>query len=270
MQSSASLLPDYENPPVTEVVFGIQFKPLKGLKTPHIGLFWEKLEREEYPELKEVAPIAHTTEHFDQTEKQDMQVSATISSTPPLPRVFFINKIQNHLIQIQEDRFHQNWRKLEDNDKYPRFVELYPKFTKSWQTFQSFIQELTLGVMEPDQYELTYVNHIPRGQGWDSLSDIEKVFSEIQCRTGKRFLPEAEDLAWRKTYKLPEQTGRLHVSFRLVINKESKEQMMVLNLTARGFGDAMDNWFDKAHEWIVRGFADLTSETIQKSCWKKK
>jgi len=30
------------------------------------------------------------------------------------------------------------------------------------------------------------------------------------------------------------------------------------------------NWFDMAHEWIVRVFADLTGPSIQEAIWKKK
>ena len=31
----------------------------------------------------------------------------------------------------------------------------------------------------------------------------------------------------------------------------------------------MWNWFDLAHEWIVRGFADLTTEKIQQNIWRR-
>lgn len=33
--------PDFENPPVVEVVCGIQFEYLSQLITPHFGLLWE-------------------------------------------------------------------------------------------------------------------------------------------------------------------------------------------------------------------------------------
>lgn len=40
-------LPDYDNPPVNEVVIGIQFDQL-AITGAHIGLFWEEL-RDEFP-----------------------------------------------------------------------------------------------------------------------------------------------------------------------------------------------------------------------------
>jgi uncharacterized protein (TIGR04255 family) len=264
-------LPDYDNPPVSEVVFGIQFNKLENLKAPHTGILWEKLGRKEYPECKEMPPLAHTIESFDEIAPQLPSVTIEEFNHPPLPRLFFISEIKNHLIQVQEDRLLQNWRKLQAEDEYPRYVKLFPKFIGSWQLFNSFADELNLGPIQPNQYELTYVNHIPRGRGWRNLSEIHNVFRDLQSEPDRRFLPEPENISWRKTYRLPNDSGRLHVSLRLAISRESKDQVMILDLTARGFATKkMDAWFDMAHEWIVKGFTDLTSKSIQESVWKRK
>ena len=70
---------------------------------------------------------------------------------------------------------------------------------------------------------------------------------------------------------MPNNKGRLHALLRLAVNKESKDQIMIFELTARGFSsENMSDWFDMAHEWIVRGFSDLTNDTIQKTIWKRK
>jgi hypothetical protein len=64
--------------------------------------------------------------------------------------------------------------------------------------------------------------------------------------------------------------GRLHVSLKMATTKEAKK-IMVFELTARGFSNGpMDDWFAVAHEWIVRGFADLTTDSIQKAIWQRK
>jgi uncharacterized protein (TIGR04255 family) len=271
MQTTTSTLPDYDNPPVNEVVFGIQFKKLQNFKAPHTGILWEKLGRGEYPECKEMPPIGHTIESFEGVLPQSQSITIEGLINPPLPRLFFISEIKNHLIQIQEDRLHQNWRKLKPGDEYPRYVKLYPKFLESWKVFTAFAEELDLGHIEPDQYELSYVNHIPRGEGWVDLLDIHKVFRDFQLKSDDRFLPEPENMSWRKSYRLPDDKGRLHVSMRLAVSRESKDQLIILDLTARGFvAGQMDAWFAMAHEWIVKGFSDLTDESIQESIWKKK
>jgi uncharacterized protein (TIGR04255 family) len=270
MGHSPSARPDYDNPPVNEVVFGIQFKRLD-LKAPHTGFFWEKLTKEEYPECKEMPPLPHIVESFDTISTQSPSFSIEQFERPPLPRLFFINRIKNHLVQIQQDRFHQNWRKLKYEDNYPRYLSLFPQFAKSWGLFGSFVREQNLGELEPDQYELTYVNHIPRGQAWRSLKDIGKIFPEFQCNVENRFLNEPEDISWRKVFRLPDNNGRLYASLRLAASRELKDQIMIFDLTARGFNaDNINAWFEMAHEWIVRGFADLTDGTVQKTVWKRK
>jgi uncharacterized protein (TIGR04255 family) len=269
-KNTTSSLPDYHNPPINEVVFGIQFKPLN-LKSPHIGFFWEKLTKEEYPEYKEMPTLPHIVEPFDSPNVLPSPFAIESFELPPLPRLFFINKIRNHLIQIQPDRFLQNWRKLRNEDNYPRYDNLFPQFVSSYELFKSFTIEQNLGELKPDQYELTYVNHIPRGEAWRSLKDIDKIFPEFQCKTEGRFLNEPEDVSWRKVFRLPDKKGRLHVSLQLATSKELKDQIMVFNLTVRGFApDNMSEWFGMAHEAIVRGFADLTNDTIQSTIWKRK
>ena len=41
-------LPDYRNPPIDEVVIGVQFPPIPKFQDVHIGLYWQKV-RNEYP-----------------------------------------------------------------------------------------------------------------------------------------------------------------------------------------------------------------------------
>jgi uncharacterized protein (TIGR04255 family) len=77
--------PDYEKPPVAEVVFGIQFKELVQLKTPHMGILWEKLGRADYPECEEAPPIAHIIESFDGKESEQAVLHIEAFDRPPLP-----------------------------------------------------------------------------------------------------------------------------------------------------------------------------------------
>jgi len=36
-------MPSYENPPVIEVVCGVQFKPIKNFLSVHFGAYWETI-----------------------------------------------------------------------------------------------------------------------------------------------------------------------------------------------------------------------------------
>lgn len=269
MQSNASSLPDYENPPVVEVVFGIRFESLRGLKAPHTGIFWDELNREKYPECEERSPIIFIPEVFGDGPLPP-SVSIEQFDHPPLSRLLFVNKIKNHLIQIQQDGFFQNWRKLQADTKYPRYAELFPKLQSSWRLFTEFVNEQSIGDLKINQYELTYINNIPHGQGWMHTNEIGNVFCDFHHIKGERFLAEPESIGWRRIYRFPDNKGRLHVRMNQAVSRQTMDQVFVLDLTARGYSDeGMKAWFDMAHEWIVRGFADLTTSEIQEKVWKK-
>lgn len=268
MRSSVNPLPEYDNPPVIEVVFGIQYKELDKLKAPHIGLIWEKIGKDDYPECQEVPPLVHVLETYGSTPTPP-RLTIEALKLPPLPRLLFVSSGNNHLVQIQRDRFLQNWRKLSQDVEYPRYSALFPRFVNGLKIFSEAIEDLGIGRLEPNQYELTYVNHLVQGEGWDDLSDIGKVFRGFQCQADDRFLPEPEEVSWRRNYRFPEEKGRLHVSMQQAVSNETQVPLLVLNLTARGFDDDLASWFEIAHEWIVRGFADLTGPEIQKTIWKR-
>ncbi len=53
-----------------------------------------------------------------------------------------------------------------------------------------------------------------------------------------------------------------------------KRRFLSLELTARGLpSDSpeqnMEGWFASAHEWIVNGFGDLTTQEAQTVLWQK-
>lgn len=98
--------PDYDNPPLTEVVCGILFQNLESFLTPHVGLLWEKFKLD-YPYCQEVAPLAPAIEQFGES----LDVEFDLIDIPPLPRVWFLNENGSEIIQIQRDRFLHNWKK---------------------------------------------------------------------------------------------------------------------------------------------------------------
>jgi len=74
---------------------------------------------------------------------------------------------------------------------------------------------------------------------------------------------------------LPDEAARLHVTIRHAKLRDSELPVLLLDLTVRGIGkdmspEGMLEWFDLAREWIVRGFADLTGEEVQKNIWRRK
>jgi len=270
METVSKSLIDYQRPPIVEVVCGVLFDPITSLLVPHFGLLWEKY-KSEYPNCHEVAPLAPVVEVFEGKPK----VQIEIGEVPPLPRIWFVSEKENALIQVQRDRFLHNWRKIRPDDEYPRYSGVIKEFRESLSLFEIFLEQYRLGGLIPTQYEMTYVNHIPHGEGWEKIEEIGKVFPDFAFRVSNgRFLPLPEGINWRTSFLLPDQSGRLHVTIRRGAQRDKDLPMLLLDLTVRGIGqfksrERMWEWFDIAHQWIVFGFADLTGKEVQKEIWKR-
>jgi uncharacterized protein (TIGR04255 family) len=260
--SSTGALPSYETPPVNEVVCGMRFHPLDKLRIPHIGLLWDKF-RQEYSIIQHASPIVGA--------KGDIPVDNATGL--PLPRVWFISKSDDQLIQFQSDRFYFNWRRRQN--VYPRYSYVIKNFEYVVDTIGKFFDEFELGKLKPIEYELSYINHMPKGQEWNTIDDLPGIFSDfIWGQITGRFLPNPENVAWQANFLLPEKKGLLAVNLKQALRSEDKLPLLVLELTVRGAGDSTDKntireWFDVAHEWIVRGFTDLTTSKVQKVFWKR-
>jgi uncharacterized protein (TIGR04255 family) len=240
----------------------MRYQTPDNLRIPHVGLLWDKFRRE-YPILQHAQPIA--------TAKGEFPIDGTTGF--PLQRVWFINKPDDQLIQFQFDRFYFNWRRRKE--VYPRYLHVIKNFESVLNTITEFFSEFKLGELKPVEYELSYINHIPMGQGWKSVDDLPQIFVDfLWGQTTGRFLPNPNNVAWQTDFPLPEKRGQLIVDLKPAVRTEDKVPLLVLNLTARGFDEttgkkAIREWFDIAHEWIVRGFADLTKPEIQKVFWER-
>jgi uncharacterized protein (TIGR04255 family) len=264
-------MPDYCNPPVTEVVCGLLFKSIDQLLAPHFGSLWERY-KPDYRTCREVAPLMPVIERFRETP----EIKIETTDVPPLPRIWFIQEADNGIIQVQRDRFLHNWRKLKPEDEYPRYSQVINMFRSHLATFEKFLADSELPGVDPLQYEMTYVNHIPQGDGWGALDDIGKVFPDFCWRACEdRFLPRPGQVRWRTAFELPEKIGRLHMTVQNVLRRSDERPTIQLEFTVRGIPDdksrdAMWSWFNTAREWIVRGFADVTGSEIQESVWRRK
>lgn len=264
-------LPSYADPPVSEVVVGVQFAPIEELLASHVGLYWIKV-RDRLPRAEEHAPVGHLVEQFQQEERHETRIEAL--TKPPLPRSWFLSDTGHALVQLQRDRFLHNWRKISPDDIYPRYPSIKNTFLEFWEGFLRFLEEEGLPSPTVDQCELTYVNHVRKGQPWQSMADLGTVFSCFDWCPRGSFLPVPEDIGWHMRFLLPKDQGRLYaeaIPARLVSEKIS---IIRFSLTARGMpsgeadADALAAWYDLAHEWIVKGFSDLVSEDTD-DLWKR-
>ena len=261
-----SPLPDFRDPPVVETVLSVQFAPIEGMGVPHFGLFWDKV-RKDFPRYEVHAPIESEIESFD-PPKPTQESGIKIVVAPDTVWLWFIAKDDQRLLQIQNGRFIFNWRKRGTDNPYPKYNQFVrPSFEKYWKTFTSFLS--CDGLQEPKavQCEVTYVNHIPKGKGWEDVGDWSKIFNFLSFSGEASILPIPEAGQIDLTYLMSEESGRLRAKIRRAIRRDDNSEVIAFNLTARGRPkssslDGILDWFDVGHEWCVRGFTDLTTEEM--------
>jgi uncharacterized protein (TIGR04255 family) len=257
--TTAPLLPDFERPPVLEVVSGVQFSELIQFQTRHFGQFWETI-KNDFPRTQDAPPLPDVSEN----------VSLEIMTLPPLRRVMFVSADNSYVLQLQNSRFHFNWRKTSDSDVYPRFNTVFARFQKMWDTFTRFVSVAGLGTVKPNRYELTYVNHIDASAQNFAQSVQSKVKMYQWIGEQAKFLPVPQSISASWIFRLPDNKGQLNAN--LSRAERVKRDVVVLNMACAGPAGAaysLDEWFGTAHEWIVRGFADLTT-TAAHDNWGRK
>lgn len=266
--------PNFENPPIIETVLSVQFETIPAFSTRHFGLFWEKV-RNRFPDTKDYPALPPIIEkQQDSALTARMRFEAVDSLTPQ--RLWFVDQQNTEMVQLQNDRFIKNWRGTDGNE-YPRYAaSIKPAFERDYAEFKRFIAEQGLGEIKINQCEITYVNHIIAGDGWDDLGEVEKIFS-IWKKPEEDMLPgKAEDYAWRSRYPIldsnldsnKEWIGRLHVDIQPALRIEDNKPMYAMTLTARGMCGSDFEFFDIGHESIVKSFKNLTTPHMWK-IWKE-
>jgi uncharacterized protein (TIGR04255 family) len=263
---SSDSIYDFKNPPITEAVCGIAFRRLERFLAPHMGLLWA-LFRKDYPRVEEKSPLTPPKQAIHEDE------SDSLVGIIGRPRIWFVREDETRLIQVQQDRFLHNWKKVKTDDEYPRYGQLIEEFPAALDRFRNFVETEGLGNLEPIQYELTYVNVISEGEGFECLGRIGELLPDFRWRReGNRFLSKPDGINWTSFFPMAEESGRLRVTISDGRLKATNKPVIRLMLTAQGLPkdtapEAMRAWFDLAREWIVRAFVDLTSESVQSDHW---
>ncbi len=264
-------LPDFENPPLVETVLAVQFEPLSRMRAAHFGLFWNEI-RERFPKTEEKPPLPPVIERFSDPAREPLELPLQLLGAPPTPRLWFLHSTENELLQLQADRFIKNWRKIGAGEIYPRYEKIREWFDQDFERFQAFAVREGIGPINVNQCEVTYVNHIVAGEVWSSHCEIEKVL-KLWKHPEDPYPGRAEDAVVHARFPIREKAGapvgRLHVEVQPAVRNSDGSPMFVLTLTARGMVGGGTEFFDLGREWIVRSFAAVTTEEMQR-LWGRK
>jgi uncharacterized protein (TIGR04255 family) len=270
-------LPDFERPPIDEVVLSVQFGDV-ALRNVHIGLLWQRF-KTEYPNVEEQAPIAPTFETFGALQAAPPN-SIQLLPFDQMARFWFVSEDQNELIQIQRDRLIHNWRLRRPEDKYPRYEILRTKFESEILKFDEFIEQEKLGSIQVNQCEVSYINVIgPVSSGDDPTKEIDRIFTVWREAYSDKYLKRSERARFNSAFLMQDTPdsppdGRLHVGVVPSIRTHDQAPVLRVTLTARGkprdesIAGAF-HWLDKGRETVVRGFASITTKEMHK-IWGRK
>jgi uncharacterized protein (TIGR04255 family) len=263
---TADLLPEFTDPPVTEVALAVRFEGVEALRSAHVGRFWQLL-----------VGFTQTEDHVE----LDLGIEQAGGPEPPqrprlelvdVPRVrtWLKTADETRLIQLQHNCFVYNWRRAASSDPYPHYESVRKEFLGAFEKFADFVAAEQVGKVSPVQCEVTYVNHLHLKHS--AVADALTLWCKSSA-TG--FLPQVEDARFMVRYAIPEPNGsggllgRLTASLQPAYLVTSKDQVLNLTLIARGrpfsteqSSNPVLNFLDLGHEWIVRGFAEITSEAM--------
>ena len=258
-------LPSFKSPPVIETILGVQFAPISKLTGAHVGWFWKTFLDSAWTIVREVPFLP---DQFERFEPESAWRLPSLQWTESIPnRLQIVHEDDDRVIQIQTTRLLCNWRKRAE--AYPRFQRINPEFQNILSVFRAFLKNANLGDIVPNQWEVTYVNHIPQGDLWHSTNDWPKIlpglFSSPYLPAQIRF----ESLSGDWHFELMPRMGRLHISCKHGRVENGKGELMVLELTARGPLDGVDTnetiqaGLKLGRRAIVEAFVGLASESAR-------
>ncbi|MGF6700075.1 uncharacterized protein (TIGR04255 family) [Paraburkholderia sp. MM5496-R1] len=215
-----------------------------------MGPFWDKI-RKDFPKVAHAVPI------YGANEVLVPDISGLV-----LPRVWLMSEDTTHLIQLQQNRFHFNWRQDADNKAtYIRFPAVRSECLRIWDLFEKFISQELGSPLQPTGAELTYINILEVGKSGDVFQYAQRALRDVAWDSQNRKLPVPTQGNVTYSFPVPNDVGELQVST-LTGRKLDGTQVLKLELTVRGkhseersFGE----WSQLAHDFLVEAFRDLTT-----------
>jgi uncharacterized protein (TIGR04255 family) len=260
-------LPEYLDPPLNEVLFGVQFSTPIGYQQIMAGEVWSKLFKEEYPVVAENLALQAQFETFGSPRQH--QISFDLMAGAQHPRYWFINRSNDTLLQFQGDRFLHNWRKVPGlSNVYPRFETMFERFESELLSLEGFYSDLAPQQLECNQAEISYINHIELDES-EAISDYIKIVSD------KELGVEELVLAYKRVIESDggKPIARLYSQIGPTMTPDGRI-VLSLNLTVRGapasptISSSLE-LIKMGRRIIVNEFDMITTESAHKA-WKKK
>lgn len=260
-------LPDFTNPPLNEVVLGVQFSQPKGYQQIYAGEIWD-LFKKEFTQVQEQSPLPPSFETFGLPIQSRGELNFITGAVPN--RFWFMRPNGDELIQFQSDRVLHNWKKVGDEtNEYPRFEYIIARFKDELERIQAYLNKLSPQSLIINQCEVSYINNIAAEKG-----------EEFKPTDWLRFIsfgdnePDDFSISFREVIHGQDGKpyGRLTCDSTVGF-KADGQKLVQMNLTVRGapqepnIKSALD-FLTNGRELIVSRFAELTTDEAHKK-WRR-
>lgn len=252
---------DFGAPPVIEVALSTEFRLLPQFDLVAIVDAWRELYRDGFPQVQEQGRYEPPPVMAGPGQAIRMLTQL------PTPRLWFLDEPGTQLIQLQNNWFGRNWRKVDGDEEYPRYPALRDAFRHDLERLLDFLDRRGLGQFEPGVAEVTYINHVVLGPDLRP-GDVLRAFAPDH--NGYPSALEAANLAAR----LPivhddDRVGVLTVNASTATRAEDSADLLSLQVTARGpaIGSGVDGvlaFLDIGRDWVVRCFGSITTDTMHR------
>lgn len=255
-------LPEFLRPPVVETVLGVHFEEFATFGNVHLGAFWKTLPRQ-WTRVADAPPLPEQIETFDHSKFAGRNLRFVFTNQPDL-RLQIKNTSDNRMVQLQNGQLHYNWLG-HGGEEYARYPVIRTEFDEILACLCRFAKDESLGELKPLQWEVTYVNQLPKGTVWNSPSDWRILLAALPASSTGPAGTKLESFGGEWHYEIGDKLGRLHV--RITHGRRGRpanDEVLTLTLTARGPVDggaanSIGCGLDLGRETIVRAFRDLTS-----------
>ena len=260
MRQRPAHLPDFEAPPLDEVVLDVQFDAVPGFAAVHTRDVWG-LFKADYPEASE-RPLLHTEFELFGDASLNTSPGIRVASAPVGSRSWFVSKDGTHLLQYQPDRFVANWRKLSGPAPYPHFEEIAESFRSNLAKLEQHLAaEFADWSLKVKQAEVSYHNIIP-------VADYAEAGQWVRFWNAARMTVEVVQINFSELVEDKEgkPCARLKVALQplVTIKDDVRQKAFKLHLAFRGNpgGRGIDStmrFLAGGRDKIVSRFSELTT-----------
>lgn len=256
-------LPSFERPPVVEVAVGVHFLQLPGLNTVGLVRLVDDLWRGKFPQTVE-QPLAPPLPPPGRAPMVAFQLQTAF---PPI-RLWSLTEDESILIQVQHDRLLLNWRKVKEDDPYPRYKRLRSDFAEAWQEFSTYVGgREDFGVLQPSVAEVSFFNGVP-------MESATRIPAFVKALNPQWELTGQIAAAYQLEREIAD--GAASGNQNIALNFRPENGHMHLEISTRieidtatdGVSDVMDS-LDSAHRVGVLTFDSVTTEEAH-STWGRR